>query len=50
MFLGQPFCICIKDENFDLKGSETDVAGIYIIYNNPFLIFQYAKDLLKQLG
>ena len=28
MILGQPCCICIKEENFDLKGSETDVAGI----------------------
>ena len=29
MFLGQPGCICIKEDNFDLKGSETDVAGIH---------------------
>ena len=32
MFLDQPCCICIKENNFDvktvLKGSETDVAGI----------------------
>ena len=28
MFLGQPCCICIKEDNFDLKGCETDVAGI----------------------
>ena len=28
--LGQPCCICIKEDNFYLKGSETDVAGIYI--------------------
>ena len=27
--LVQPCCICIKEDNFDLKGSETDVAGIY---------------------
>ena len=29
MFLGQPCCKCIKENNFDVKGSETDVAGIY---------------------
>ena len=28
MFLGQPCCICIKEDDFNLKGSETDVAGI----------------------
>ena len=28
MFLGQPCCICIKKDDFGLKGSETDVAGI----------------------
>ena len=28
MFLGQPCCICIKEDNFDVKGSETDVTGI----------------------
>ena len=30
MFLGQPCCICTKEDNFALnrKGSETDVAGI----------------------
>ena len=28
MYLGQPCCICIKEENSDLKGSETDVTGI----------------------
>ena len=27
--LGQPCCICIKENDFDLKGSETDVDGIY---------------------
>ena len=29
MFLGQPCCIYIKENNFDVKGSQTDVAGIY---------------------
>ena len=28
MFLGQRCCICTKEDNFDLKGSETDVTGI----------------------
>ena len=28
--LGQLCYICIKEDNFDLKGSETDVAGIYM--------------------
>ena len=28
MFLGQPCRICIKENNFDIKGSETDVAEI----------------------
>ena len=28
MFLGQPCCICIKEDNFDLRRSETDVTGI----------------------
>ena len=28
MFLCQPCGICIKENNFDVKGSETDVAGI----------------------
>ena len=28
MFLGQPCCIYIQENDFDLKGSETDVAGI----------------------
>ena len=28
-FLGQPCCICIKEDNFGLKGSETDVTGIH---------------------
>ena len=27
IFLGQPCCICIKENNFDVKGSKTDVAG-----------------------
>ena len=31
MFLGQPCCICIKENNFDVMGSETDVAGIYAL-------------------
>ena len=32
MFLGQPCCICIdKEDNFDLKGSETDVTGIPLL-------------------
>ena len=37
MFLGQPYCICIKEDNFDLKSSETDVTGIlkmvYFVYS-----------------
>ena len=33
MFLDQPCCICIKEDNFDLKGSETDVTGILRIYS-----------------
>ena len=33
MFLCQPCCICIKENNFDVKGSETDVAGIYMVIN-----------------
>ena len=32
MFLGQPCCICIKENNFDVKGSGTNVAGIYGCY------------------
>ena len=28
MFLDQPYCICIEEIDFDLKGSETDAAGI----------------------
>ena len=28
-FVGQPCCICIKEDNFDLKGFETGVTGIY---------------------
>ena len=28
MFLGQPCCICTKEDNFALKSSQTDVAGI----------------------
>ena len=28
MFLGQPCCICIKENKFDVKGFKTDVAGI----------------------
>ena len=27
-FFCQFCCICIKEDDFDLKGSETDVAGI----------------------
>ena len=30
MFLGQPCCICVKEDNFLLKASETDVAGIHL--------------------
>ena len=29
MFMGQPCCICFKENNCDVKGSETDAAGIY---------------------
>ena len=29
MFLGQPYYIGIKVDNFDLKDSETEVAGIF---------------------
>ena len=29
MILGQPCCICIKEDNFDLKGSETGVTWIF---------------------
>ena len=29
MFLDQPGYIYIKENKFDLKGSETDVAGIF---------------------
>ena len=27
-FMGQPCCICFKENNFYVKGSETDAAGI----------------------
>ena len=33
MFLDQPCCICIKEDNFDLKSSETDVTVILRIYS-----------------
>ena len=36
MFLSEPCCICIKEDNFDLKGTETDVAGISQI--SPYVL------------
>ena len=39
MFLGQPCCICIKEDNFGLKGSETDVTGIPLRHMPPLAVF-----------
>ena len=41
MFLGQPCCICIKEENFDLKGSETDVVVVVVV----LLFYVHGKHL-----
>ena len=43
MILGQPCCICIEEDNFDLKGSETDVTGIpvFIPSASHFLMTSY---------
>ena len=44
-FLGQPCCICIKEDNFHLKGSETDVTGINGV---EMLVYPYTlSDILS---
>ena len=46
MFLGQPCCICIKEDYFDLKGSETDVTGI--LHSCQIKRNEYQEQLNKQ--
>ena len=38
MFLGQPCSICIGEVDFDLKGSETDAAGISLSASRLLII------------
>ena len=47
MFLGQPCCICIKEDNFYLTGSETDVAGLP--YQISFLQ-DFHVNLVTEIG
>ena len=58
--MGQPYCICIEEVDFDLKGSETDAAGKYIakeseqkprrlLISSPVINFKQGK-LIKCLA
>ena len=60
MFLNQPCCKSIKEVDFDNKGSETDAAGINIIYivitsaaqslqGNPLSLYRIVQRTIKHI-
>ena len=49
MFFDQPCCISIKEVDFDLKGFETDAAGICSVDAGHLIIYYVVLGIDKEL-